>query len=140
VNRKTIMAIGISAAAAALLAGPGAFPGSAYAVGAGQDRMPSTRAQCCSPHPGHFVVDGARIRSAPRTHSVVLGLGQRSHRVTVWCTVAGFRWFNLTDDSTGVRGWSSSDVVIRDFDGHSVGECAPPAATPPTHTTPENYR
>jgi hypothetical protein len=75
----------------------------------------------------------------------VLGEGQRSHRVSIWCKDLGgsvpggglIWWFNLTDDTTGVRGWSSTTVAASVDPIDAIGRCTGPAATPPTASTPE---
>lgn len=87
--------------------------------------------QCCSPQPGVFLTDGARIRRAPHPGAPVKGLGQRHHHATIWCTAHRNTWHYLTDGTTGIDGWSSRQVAAPRDPGRPLTECAPPASTPP---------
>ncbi|MEU3658111.1 SH3 domain-containing protein [Streptomyces sp. NPDC032161] len=58
--------------------------------------------------PGSFYTDGVNIRNAPNLDATVVGLGYRSHRVTVHCGTSGpleTYWWRITDNTTGVRGY-----------------------------------
>ena len=59
--------------------------------------------------PGHFTGDGVNIRTGPSTSCTSRGLGYRSHAVIVHCYGSG--WVYLTDTTTRVTGWSSSQFV-----------------------------
>ncbi|WP_367139301.1 hypothetical protein [Saccharothrix sp. HUAS TT1] len=92
--------IGLLAVAAAAVAALGVVPGpAAHAV----------------PVPGinrTFLVDEVNIRSGPWLDRPSHGLGYRGHQVYVRCKALGqtiegdFRWFGLTDNTTGVSGYS----------------------------------
>lgn len=120
-RRFNTVLIGVGAVTTCALAlgffGPAASP----AYGSTADQGRSTAVQCCSPHPGRFLVDGARIRSAPNFDAPVRGYGYRTHQATVWCvergpasSSGGVNWLNLTNHTTGVSGWSHNDVVTWD--------------------------
>lgn len=67
--------------------------------------------------PAKFLQDDVMIREAPRLHAVALGQGELDHSVTAHCialgdTVEGSRmWILLTDNTTGVRGYTVSRYV-----------------------------
>lgn len=61
-----------------------------------------------------FQDDGVNIRSGDSTSCASLGLGYQHHSVTVHCYSrpgGGDLWVYLTDNSTGVSGWSSQQYV-----------------------------
>ncbi|AHH97380.1 hypothetical protein GCM10010174_73270 [Kutzneria viridogrisea] len=58
---------------------------------------------------GRFADDGVNIRSGDSTSCAVLGLGYKSHTITLRCFWNGFVY--LTDNTTGVTGWSAVDYV-----------------------------
>jgi hypothetical protein len=53
--------------------------------------------------------DGSRIRRSPNTTATVLGLCYSTHRAVIHCSVdgPGYIWGNVTDQTTGVFGWSA---------------------------------
>ena len=62
---------------------------------------------------GAFTYQAVNIRSGPTTGCVAVGLGYSSHNVTYRCYSEGTpvngwsTWTYLTDNTTGVTGWSS---------------------------------
>jgi hypothetical protein len=57
--------------------------------------------------------DGTRIRTSPPS-GTIKGLCYHTHSVTAWCYTdvgGGNFWIDLTDNSTGVSGWSSADLL-----------------------------
>jgi uncharacterized protein YraI len=56
-----------------------------------------------------FTGDGVNIRTGPSTSCTSKGLGYRVHSVTYHCEGSG--WVYLTDNTTGVTGWSSGAFV-----------------------------
>jgi uncharacterized protein YraI len=56
-----------------------------------------------------FTGDGVNIRTGPSTSCTSKGLGYRIHSVTYHCEASG--WVYLTDNTTGVTGWSSGQFV-----------------------------
>lgn len=121
--RTIVLALG------AIIVGSLSPAGPASAVPLNRAGMPMQ--QCCSPQPGAFLADGARIHAAPHLHAPVTGLGQRNHHVTIWCTAYQGTWLYLTDNTTGIDGWSSRQVAAPSDPARPVTECAPPASTPP---------
>ncbi|MFD7003980.1 hypothetical protein ACFWA5_49105 [Streptomyces mirabilis] len=71
---------------------------------------------------GHYLVNGARIRTSPSTGSTTVGYGYTSHNATVYCrrVVGGVEWFYHTDTTTNVSGWSRYDVLVPFY---AVGDC-----------------
>jgi hypothetical protein len=55
--------------------------------------------------PGQFTADGVNIRNGDDTSCAALGLGYTSHSVTIHCQTRS--WVYITDNTTGVTGWSS---------------------------------
>lgn len=90
------------------------------------------RVLCCQDLRGMFTVDGARIRALPRPDATINGLGQRNHHVTLHCKTG--TWLALTDDTTGIRGFSSTQVAAQADPTQPLTECTPPAPTRPSST------
>lgn len=80
---------------------------------------------------GWFTEDGARIHTDPNFGSTTIGLGYRSHRVTIYCVVIGetapsgaIFWPYLKDETTGVVGWASNEVATwSNADATRLGRC-----------------
>ncbi|WP_442912797.1 SH3 domain-containing protein [Kutzneria sp. CA-103260] len=60
------------------------------------------------------------IRSGPGTDCTSKGLGYIGHNVTVYCGDVS-NWDYLTDNTTGVTGWASNDLV--DWNTGSAPSC-----------------
>ncbi|WP_328939763.1 hypothetical protein OG288_42455 [Streptomyces tauricus] len=101
---RYVLAVG-TALPVAVMASP-----SAHAAPAGTVARASTGTAAYA----EFRVDGARIRTGPGSDYSIAGLGYRSHSVTAHCSIAPQTqevWYYLTDNTTGVRGWSEQTVV-----------------------------
>ena len=68
-----------------------------------------------------FTANGVNIRTGPSTSCASKGVGYETNSVTVHCDDPDTGWFYLTDNSTGVTGWSSPSYVT--FPG-TTGSCA----------------
>ncbi len=72
------------------------------------------------PETGQFVYEGVNMRSGPGTNCASRGLGYGSHSVTYHCWMSGDwvngwpTWTYLTDNTTGISGWSS-DQFLRNY-------------------------
>lgn len=63
--------------------------------------------------PGRFYVDGANIRRSANLNATIVGLGYRSHSVTVHCGTTGpleTYWWRITNNTTGVTGYIEQSV------------------------------
>ncbi|WSQ12921.1 SH3 domain-containing protein [Streptomyces sp. NBC_01231] len=73
-------------------------------------------ASSCTSHPYlPWAVHGANavtIRSKATTKSTAVGVLYKSHKFTVHKTSG--TWHNITDTTTGVKGWVSGTYVYRD--------------------------
>ncbi|GIL28194.1 SH3 domain-containing protein [Actinocatenispora comari] len=99
-----------SVAAGALITGMFALSAPAAAGTRVTDLTPTsvTAAQPASV-PGEFLGDGVRIHATSDLNSATVGLGYRSHSVTVLCYTYPASY--LTDNTTHVTGWVSSTYV-----------------------------
>jgi hypothetical protein len=74
------------------------------------------------PQSGGFTGNSVNIRTGPHTSCTSRGLGYTTHTVTYHCyafgdTVNGWTtWTYLTDNTTGVKGWSS-DYYLKNGGG-----------------------
>lgn len=66
---------------------------------------PSTNAN----QPSRFIGNGVNIRTGPSTSCTAVGEGFLNQSVTVHCIKGS--WVYLTDNVSGVKGWSSSQYV-----------------------------
>ncbi len=74
----------------------------------------------CTQNPGansantaHFTGSGVNIRTGPATSCTAVGEGFPANKVTAHCekNVSGTEWIYLTDNTTGKKGWSTSNFV-----------------------------
>ncbi|MFI1765195.1 SH3 domain-containing protein [Streptomyces sp. NPDC020800] len=67
---------------------------------------------CDRPGPWGIHANAVNLRSKPTTSSKAVGVLYKSHKFKVHSTSGN--WVNLTDTTTGVRGWASQTYVYRD--------------------------
>jgi hypothetical protein len=75
--------------------------------------------------PGVFQQQGVNIRSGPSTScNVIYGEGYTGQSVTIHCGTSTSQnvWLYLTDNTTGVTGWSEAPLAQID-NGYSVAAC-----------------
>ena len=103
--------VAVTAVAGAMIAGAVALSAPASA---GTRVTEPTPASATTVRPadasGQFLGDGIRIHATSDLNSTTLGLGYRSDSVTVLCYTYPATY--LTDNTTGVTGWASSDYVL----------------------------
>ncbi|MFE6272244.1 SH3 domain-containing protein [Streptomyces goshikiensis] len=67
---------------------------------------------CDRPGPWGIHATAVNLRSKPTTSSKAVGVLYKSHKFKVHSTSGN--WVNLTDTTTGIRGWASQTYVYRD--------------------------
>ncbi len=108
-NARRISVLAATAAAVALpvLAAPAASAAPTSAPTA----MKASRA-CDRVGPWEIHTNAVNLRSKATTNSKAVGVLYKGHRFKVHSTSGS--WVNVTDLTTGVRGWASQSYVYRD--------------------------
>ncbi|MFF8992547.1 SH3 domain-containing protein [Streptomyces sp. NPDC014983] len=106
-NARRIAVLAATAAAVTLpvLAAPAA-------TAAPQQVTTAASHDCHDPGPWGIHAKAVTLRSKPTTKSTALGILYKGHKFSVHSTKGN--WVNVTDKTTGVRGWASQNYVYRD--------------------------
>lgn len=108
----------IRAAIAATLTGAALLAGLAPTASAAPAAEVGTRTAAGSV-PGFFTADGVQIRLGPGTNRTSIGAGYRNQNVSIHCDTHN-GWYRLTNQATGVTGWSywPKNILIRNGVGY----------------------
>lgn len=74
--------------------------------------------------PGHYLYDGAAIRTDSNTNARILGRGYLPHRVEIYCyrKTSDWAWVYHKNLTTGVTGWTHRSLIQGDGVPHA-GYC-----------------